>query len=238
VEAVDSTFLERTLGDGSGYLFEHRFLNGFHGEYLGDEYDAYKVRFDAQTHRLEPDVVLYSPIRDLFYEINQEVDGVWRQRVSQYIDLRQLVTHVAIETFLAEADGFIGTAGMANFYLYRPAATTLHRVLAWDRDTTFQEIDSGVFARVEDNALLRRALVFTDLRGLYLDVLEACSRAASTDRWMESEIVRADALIRDAVHEDTGRLYSNEEYERGVAHLVSFARSRPAFVLDEVAKVR
>ena len=64
---------------------------------------------------------------------------VWRERVGWLVDLNQVVTHVAIETFLAELDGFLGGSGMANFYLYRPVATNVHRLLAWDRDTTFQD---------------------------------------------------------------------------------------------------
>src|SRR5687767_6137762 len=151
VESVDTRFLARELGDGLGYLFEHKFAGGFHGEFLGDDYAPYKVRFEPQTHRLESDYTLYAPIRELFREVNQDVDQVWRERVGWLVDLNQLVTHVAIETFLAEHDGFLGGAGMANFYLYRPVATNVHRLLAWDRDTTFQEIDAPIFARAAEN---------------------------------------------------------------------------------------
>ena len=238
VEAVDADFLARTLGDGSGYLFEHKFAGGFYGEYLGDDYEPYKLRFAAQTHRLESDTMLYLPLRDLFYEVNQEVDGVWRDRVSRYIDLPQVVTHVAIETFLAEIDGFLGTAGMANFYLYRPDNVGLHRLLAWDRDTTFQAVDSAIFARVQDNALFRRALAFGDLRTLYLDTLAECARVAAADRWLETEIVRAHLLIRDAVYEDAAKPASNEEYERAIAGLVSFAQQRSGLVAEAVATAR
>jgi spore coat protein CotH len=238
VEAVGPKFLSRELGDGLGYLFEHRFLNGFHAEDLGDDFTPYKLRFDAQTHELESDTTLYSPIRALFREANRDVDGVWRERVSWYIDLPQLVTHVAIESFLGEVDGFLGSAGMANFYLHRPVATNVHRLIAWDRDTTFQAIDSPIFLRIDDNALFHRAMQFADLRALYLDVLEQCARSAEQERWLEAEIVRAHSLIRDAVYGDVRKLASNEEYEVAVAHLLSFARHRPQFVLDEVAGAR
>lgn len=238
VEAVDADFLARTLGDGSGYLFEHRYVGGFHGEYLGDAYDPYKQRFDAQTHRLEADAVLYAPVHDLFREVNQDVDGVWRDRVSQYIDLPQLVRYVAIETFLGEVDGFLGGAGMANFYLHRSADSTVHRVLPWDRDTTFQIVDDAIFTRVHENELFRRALSFGDLRTLYLDVLAECSRAAAEDRWLENEIIRTHTLIRDAVQQDTRKLHSYEEYERAIAHLLAFAQRRPVFVTDEIARSR
>jgi spore coat protein CotH len=237
-EAVDSVFLARELGDGLGYLFEHKFANGFFGEFLGDDYAPYKVRFEAQTHRMESDYTLYAPIRQLFREVNQDVDMVWRERVSWLVDLNQVVTHVAIETFLAEFDGFLGGSGMANFYLYRPIATNVHRLIAWDRDTTFMDIESPIFARSEENALISRALRFADLRTLYLDVLEQCARAAAQDGWLEAEIVAAHQLIRDAAYEDGSKPSTNEEYDLATAHLISFAQRRPAFVLDEVGKAR
>ena len=238
VEPVDADFLSRTVGEGSGYLFEKKFITPFLGEYLGDDLANYRWHFEAQTRRLEPDSSLYSPIRDLFREVNHEVDNVWREWVNQYIDLQQLISHVAIETFLAELDGFLGTAGMANFYLYRPADQSIHRVLAWDRDTTFQEIDSSIFARTTDNVLFHRALSFPDLRDLYLDVLERCARSAAEGDWLEGQILRADALIRESVYQDTSKLFSNEAYDQAVAHLVEFAKRRSTYVLSEVAKAR
>ena len=238
VEVVDSAFLARELGDGLGYLFEHRYVDGFYGEFLGEDYAPYKLRFDAQTHRLESDYTLYAPIRELFREVNQDVDSGWRERVSWLIDLPQVMTHVAIETFLAEFDGFLGGSGMANFYLYRPLAANTHRLLAWDRDTTFQEVESPIFARASNNALMSRALRFADLRKLFLDVLEQCALAAAQDRWLEWEIYRAYELVRDAAHEDSAKPFSNEEYELAVGHLMSFAQRRSAFVLEEVAKAR
>jgi spore coat protein CotH len=238
VESVDDAFLARELGDRLGYLFEHKFVGGFYGEFLGEDYKPYKFRFAAQTHRLEGDYTLYAPIRELFREVNQDVDLVWRERVSWLVDLNQVVTHVAIETFLAEFDGFLGGSGMANFYLYRPVATNVHRLITWDRDTTFQDIESPIFARVADNALISRALRFPDLRTLYLDVLEQCARAAAQDRWLEAEIYQAHLLIRDAAYEDGAKQWTNEEYELSIAHLMSFAQRRPVFVLDEVRKAR
>ena len=238
VEAVDSDFLKRTLGENSGYLYDYKHITKFVAEDLGDNLEAYKVHFEAQTHRLEPDHILYSPIRNLFREVNHDVDGAWRDRVGAQIDLRQLVTSVAIETFLAESDGFLGYAGMANFYLYRPADQTVHRLLPWDRDSTFQEIDSPIFLRTDENVLFRRALAFGDLRTLYLDVLERCARSAIEGRWLEKEIERVNALIKEAVYADTSKRFSNEEYDRGVDYLLQFSRRRPEFVLEEVARAR
>jgi spore coat protein CotH len=172
VEAVDARFLKRELGDDLGYLFEHKWVDGFRAQDLGEDYRVYKKRFEARTHRLESNSTLYAPIQALFHEVNSDVDGVWRERVGWFIDLSQFVTHVAIEMFLGEVDGFLGYAGMANFYLYRPVNSNVHRLIAWDRDSTFQDLQSGVFLRAEENALFSRAMQFADLRKLYFDVLE------------------------------------------------------------------
>ena len=147
-------------------------------------------------------------------------------------------TVIAGPTFLAEYDGVLGEFGMANFYLYRPVQTNVHRLIAWDRDTTFQDPKSPLFARVAENALMSRALRFGDLRTLFLDVLENCARSAVQDQWLENEIAGAHQLIRAAAYADSAKRSSNEEYEIAIAHLMSFARLRPAFVLDEVAKSR
>ena len=238
VEPVDSAFLARETGDGLGYLFEHKFLNGFYGEFLGEEFTPYKLRFQAETHRLEDDYTLYAPIRELFRQVNTETDASWRERVSWFIDLHQLATHVAVETFLAEFDGFLGGSGMANFFLHRPVASNVHRVIAWDRDTTFQAIDAPIFARADENALFRRMMAFPDLRALFLDVLDQSARSAAQDDWLWWEVLRGHELIKSAVYDDLRKPFSNDEYEQAVAHLVEFARSRPAVVADQVAKSR
>ncbi len=238
VEPVDGDFLVRAFGEKSGYLFERHFLQPFLGEDLGDELTAYRRVFEPRNHELEADTVLYSPIRDLFHEVNQPVDTVWRERVGRYIDLPQLVTHVAIETFLSEADGVLGFAGMANFYLYRGPSSDRHRLIVWDKDRAFSAVDSPIFLRVEQNVLLSRALAFGDLRALYLDVLEQCARAAAGDGWLEGEIVRLSRLIDVAAREDVRKPYDDETHEMAVEFLKQFARQRPSFVLQEIARER
>ena len=238
VEPIDKEYLARTLGENDGYLLNHKFLDGFHAEDLGDDLSAYKTRFEAQTHQQEADSIIYSPVRELFREVNHPVDGAWRSRVSEYLDLDRFVTYLAIENFLSEDDGFLGYAGMANFYMYRRADSNTHRLLPWDRDSTFVNIERPIFNRVDENILVRRVLRFEDLRKRYLDTLEQCARSASENNWLDTEIRRVSGLIQNAVHEDNVKLFSNEEYDKEVVFLTDFAKRRPEFVLNEVAKAR
>ena len=144
VESVDKAYLARTIGENSGYLYSYQFKSPFHGEYLGEEFEPYKSRFEPQTHEKEGDTKLYLPIHDWLREVNAPDDAVWRERVEQYVDLTQFMTHVAIESFLAENDGLLGAEGMNNFYLYRPEGTNRHRFLPWDKDNSFLVVDYSI----------------------------------------------------------------------------------------------
>jgi hypothetical protein len=80
--------------------------------------------------------------------------------------------------------------------------------------------------------------MFDDLRARYLDTLERCARAAAEDRWRDGEMRRMADLIKDAVYSDPKKLFSNDEYDQAIVFMTDFAKWRPGFVLDQVAKAR
>jgi hypothetical protein len=238
VEEPGADFAARATGETGGYLFEYHWVTPYYGEDLGGDLSAYKPLFEPRTHELEADSTLYGPIRELFRQVNLPDDSVWRDRVEQYLDLSQFVTHVAIETFVAENDGVLGYEGMNNFYLYRYAGTTRHRLFPWDKDNAFLFIDKPVLDRADENIVFRRALAYPDLRELYLEVLEQCARSAADEDWLGAEIERELSLIASAAHDDTRKQYSNETFDQEIEFLREFARRRPAIVLAEVARLR
>jgi spore coat protein CotH len=236
-EAIDDAFLRRSFGE-TGYAFEYHWVRPFYGESLGGNLAAYRPLFEPQNHTLEADATLFGPIRSLFDEVNGPDDAVWRERVSEWLDLEQFVTHAAIEMFLSELDGVVGYAGMNNFYLYRDSGTSRHRVIPWDRDNSLQSIESSIFLRADENVILRRAIAFGDLRTLYLDVLERCARAALEEGWLGALVESAASVIERAALDDPNKPFSNERFSEEVEFLRVFARERPAFVLREVARTR
>jgi spore coat protein CotH len=241
VESVDEPFLSRTLGGDQGYLFSFQHQGHdepWRAEYLGDEYRLYKRFFEPETHQLEADAIVYGPIRELFREVNGPEDAVWRERVEQYVDLWQFVRHVAIEVFLAEGDGFLGSAGMNNYFLYRPAGTNVHRWIPWDKDSALLDSRFGIFTRADENVLFRRALAFSDLRTHYLNVLEECAQVAATDGWLLGQVEQLAALAEAPAREDTLKQFSTEAWAGAVDLIRQFAIERPAFVAREVARAR
>ena len=238
VESVDEQFLARTHGEHDGYLFSFQHRGPWHAEDRGDEYQTYKDFFEAETHELEPDVIVYGPIRDLFREVNGPDDAVWRERVERYVDLPQLVRHTAIEVYLGEIDGLLGVNGMNNFFLHRPAGSTVHRWIPWDKDSALLDSRFGIFTGVDENILLRRTLAFPDMRSLYLDVLEECAQVTSNEGWLLAEVERLAALADPSVREDSLKQFSTEAFVGAVELIRQFVRERPAFVMREVANAR
>lgn len=238
VESVDNSYLDRTLGEHAGYLYSYQFQGAFHGEYLGEEFEPYKEKFQPQSHEKEGDSKLYLPIHDWLREVNEPDSSAWRQRVARYIDLEQFMTHVAIEGFLAEDDGVLGVNGMNNFFLYRFPDSTRHRLLPWDKDGAFLVIDYSIFQRAHENLIFQRAYAYPDLRELYFQVLEAAARSAMEDGWLEAEVMRVAELVAPAVEEDTRKPFSTEAFYESVAFMKEFAQLRSKLVLQQVAKAR
>jgi spore coat protein H len=238
VESVDNNYLARTIGEDSGYLYSYQKQGPFYGEYLGEDLDAYKLLFEAQNHEKEGNTKLYLPIHDWLRQVNEREDGVWRERVEEYVDLQQFMTHVALEVFLAENDGILGAEGMNNFYLYRFADSKRHRLLPWDKDNSFLVVDYSIFQRADENVLFRRAFAFADLRELYFQVLESAARSAAEDGWLEAEVERLAEQIAATVAQDTRKPFSTDAFFESVEFLKEFARQRSKFVLDQVRDAR
>jgi len=241
VEDIDANFLTRALGEnaGSGYLYEYHWNFKWTGADLGDGLDIYEQLFEARTHELEADALVYGPVRDLFREINGPDDAVWQTRVEQLLDLKQLVTMVAIEMFVGESDGWTGAFGRANFYLYRPPGTTRFQLIPWDRDHAMTEdVNQSILYRTADDSLFSRAMRIPELYTHYLNELQRCAESAAQDGWFEGEVAKYAALVADAAHEDTRKKFTNTEYETETTNVMVYARLRSARVLAQVDKAR
>jgi spore coat protein CotH len=237
VESLDDQFLTR-VGAGDGYLFEFHWLQPYYFEDLGDDLNAYVPFFEARTRDTESLTTLYTPIRQMLAAINEPSDTLWRSRVEPYVDLPQLLTHVAVETFLSEFDGLLGYAGLNNFYIYRSAGSTRHQFFPWDRDNAFQEVDASIFRRADENILVRRALTYPDLYSYYLDALEQTARAAAQDGFLDSQIRTGAAVIEADAAVDINTPFTQDQRLNAIASLLEFARRRPDIVLAQVADAR
>ena len=235
VESVDEDFARRAFGE-PGYLFEYEYDTEWFLSYPGPELEKYRELFDPVTHRRSRLDALYGPLHELFRGVNESPDEEFQSLVGRYLDLPLFMRHVAAQNFAAQLDGILGYAGVNNFYVYRPERSPRSQILAWDEDNAFFAADYPILQGHERNILMRRAMAVPELRAVYVDSLLAAADAA--DGWLEDEIRRQRALIREALQSDDLKPFTNAQVEDAETKLLEFARSRPAIVRRAVANLR
>jgi spore coat protein CotH len=250
IEPIDKVFLARVFGtdaDGvalnNGYLYEYAWKDDYHFEYLGPDLRIYADLFEAKTRESEAPSVLYGALEDLFRDFNEVPDDDFESVVGAQLGLPLLVRYLAVENFLADRDGALGYWGANNFYLYRFPSARPMQLIAWDKDLAFWAVDYDIVQGAAENVLARRALSHPDLYRLYLQTLLECAAAAtepasadSTAGWLEAEVQKETAQIRQAGLADTGKPFTNERFEDELAKVLAFAKGRSAFVVREAQK--
>jgi uncharacterized protein (TIGR03437 family) len=243
VESIDKRYLKRVYNEEDGYLFQYEWNGIYRFEYLGSDPTRYVPSpFQPQTHERDPEAaVLVSMIRDM----NQAADADFARAIAPYIDLKQFMTHLAVETFVAEFDGILANTGMANFWLYRFEKKNLFHFLVWDKDRSFADPELALFRGFADNVLTRRALTVPEARRAFLEGLLRCAILAGGEQgWLEHQINRVYSQIQDAAYQDPNKLCpdavgalqrcTNLQFDDGVRKVREFAAQRSIFVRQAV----
>lgn len=259
VESIDKTWLQKNLGEDSGTLYKYDYNvddRPYYFEWRGSDPAAYVPSpFKPETNESDPQP---ASLVDMISVINDAPAALFKQQIAQFLDMGQFIKHIAVEIFLADSDGFNGNWGMNNFYLYRYNNQNLYKFIPWDKSEAFKDGPTyPIFHNIYDvpeairNRLTMRVLNDPQLRTQFLDTLAECARSAAelivdtpettppdTRGWLEREVEREYAQIRNAALADTTKTYTNEEFEAAVEAMRVFARERSAFVTSEVAKAR
>lgn len=237
VEEINAQMLTR-IGNDEGVLFEYKFLGPYRAQDLGTALDPYVPLFEARTHESRPVDTLYAPLRDLLAASGAATGESWRSMVDSRLDLRQMLTYLAVETFTADNDGLLGYDGMNNFYLQRPDAGTQHQFLPWDKDQAFGDVEADIFLRADENVLVRQALAFSDLREVYLAALQQVASLADADGWLASELEATAALVDEAARQDMRKQFDEPTRAEALTSLRAFIAARGALVRTQVDKAR
>jgi len=259
VESIDKTWLQKNLGEDGGTLYKYDYNvddRPYYFESRGSDSAAYVPSpFKPETNESDPQP---ASLVDMIRVINDAPAALFKQQIAQFLDMGQFIKHAAIEIFLADSDGFNGNWGMNNFYLYRYNNQNLYKFIPWDKSEAFKDGPTyPIFHNIYDvpeairNRLTMRVLNDPQLRTQFLDTLAECARSAAepvidtpetappdTRGWLEREVEREYAQIRDAALADTTKTYTNEEFEAAVEAMRVFARERSAFVTSQVAQAR
>ena len=242
VESVDKEFLQRVFGENDGFLFSYQWTFRYYFGDRGTDPASYvPIPFEPETHEDDPKPeVIVELVQTINHSPNFPVE------INTYLDLKKFVRHIAVETFLADRDDFIGDYGMANFFLYRPENKNQFGLIAWDKSEAFTSPLFDIFQNIKNvapefgNQLVSRVLGIPDLYTLYLDTMLECVSSINqpgTDDprgWLDREISRENAQIRDAAFTDPVKPFANGDYDAAVSFLHDFAQRRGPFVTQQV----
>ena len=246
VESIDKSFLARVFGSigddtqNDGHLFEFDYFDPWMFGYLGPVLESYKTRFDPKTHENKSDAELYGPIENLVRLANELEPAQFQSVLGEHLDLNAFMRYVAAQNFAGQNDGFLGYAGMNNFYFYRLENSVRHVFLAWDEDNAFFDPAFPISMRHEENILTRKAMQVPELSAAYNNLLLEAA-AVSTEPtgpdlvgWFEYETRRQLDLVNDALRDDPAKPYTMDAHDNARDLVIQFARGRARNVREQL----
>jgi spore coat protein CotH len=253
VEEVNKELLARVFGtigedtQNDGHLYEYKYQTDqppWLFTYFGSDLAPYKLRFKPETHESESDEKLYRRIEQIVKKANELPSDRYLEELDPLLDLRAFIRYQAVQNFVGENDGFVGYAGMNNFYFYRKENSEQHVFIAWDEDNAFWGPEYPLTLRHEENVLMRKAMEVPELRDLYYQVLTETQRLADTPPegsqfrtgWLEQEIRRQLELVNDAIREDPVKPYSYDEHVTQRNAMIQYATERGRYVTENVPR--
>lgn len=235
VESVDKDFLARVYGvigedtQNDGWLYEFVWQEDWRFTDLGSDLEAIKLRFDATTHESRPDEEKYRQVQELISLANQTPIERFVDVIGPRFDIAGFIRFVAAQAYLGETDGFLGSFGINNFYLYRLENQIQHVLIAWDTDNTFWGPTFPI--RPDDtNVLMQKLMRIPQYEALWYQELARANELAEADSWLASEINRQAQMIDAAMKEDISKPYSNNAYGSELGEMLAFAPARITYM--------
>jgi spore coat protein CotH len=231
VEPVSKPFLRQRLGEDGGNLFDYEWVENYYFTFKGSDPTLYVPRpFEPETNE---DSLDSSGLVAFIRVVNEAPAESFASAVSGFLEVEEFLTYLAVENALAENDGFLGFAGMNNFYLYQYGGQNRFTFIPWDKDTAFQEESWPLFQRVEENVITRRLFEDPALQRTYANqVLRAVDSFVNRE-WLLPQLEAAYGQIREAALVDPHKPFSNEEFELAVLKLTAVIESRRADVHEQ-----
>ena len=238
-EEVSSSFLKANFGEDTGYLYEfkHQPTDTWSFQDPGPRLGWYVPHFDAKTHKYDSVANLYMPIRDLVERINDAPQSDLESALAKYLDVNAFITMVAVQNFVAQTDGLVGSVGTNNFYLYRFTNRPFSVLIPWDQENAFgsNSVDLPPWWNMDSNVLASKIWSEPKYRARYFAALLQVTSLASTDNWLGAEAAREYQQIRDAVYADPWAPYPVEQFESIHATIQQYILQRPDYVRQYVA---
>jgi hypothetical protein len=199
-------------------------------EYLGDNVDVYRSVYSIKNKDRPEN---WEALMELIRVLNQTPPERLVEELEPILDIDETLRFLAIDIALLNSDGY--WARNSDYSIYRDEDGRFH-ITAYDANEALRD-SSGFMGRrfrggggadgIEvsplqamgdrSKALIHRLLAVPELRARYLEHIRDIA-----ENWLDWERIeplaeRYQALIGEVVADDTHKLYSTEDFTRGVA---------------------
>ncbi len=229
MEPINKDFLERTVSDNGGDLYEYSWAEPWHWSPRSGAESIFKLRTNKKSASARA-------LSDFVTALSSANSSNFSSTAGRHLDVASLLRYFAVEVFLADTDGLAGDQGTNNFFLYRRARDGNFQFLPWDKDATFVHYERSIWQGVPQCELLRKVLDVPEYRQAFLAELDRVVRLVESDgnsflRYA-TEMLN---LTRPYALADPVRRYKPAEYEESVTTLLHFLKERPRLLREQLA---
>ncbi|MDG5813879.1 CotH kinase family protein [Chitinispirillales bacterium ANBcel5] len=209
VEQVDDQLITRYYEDDTGRLFKA----GNDGAFMTFSVDAFS-NFDRKEGSND-----WSNFIDMMDKLNNTSDEEFVEVISEVLDLKSCITHLAYTMVLSHFDSYTGSG--RNFYLYENPKSGRFEILPWDLDQSFgvytnnwDVINADIvdISNLDQRPLNRRIIENDSLRNVYFDFLERMLNEAANPEQIAAEADRIKERIKEHVKNDPNKFYTYEDF--------------------------
>jgi spore coat protein H len=165
--------------------------------------------------------------------LNNEPDETFPEEIEKIMDVDEVLRFLAVSTVIVHLDNYIGMGH--NYYLYENDGRFV--IIPWDLNMAFGTFNSGLDRNrlinyyideptagpVADRPLVDRLLSCQPYLDTYHGYIEELLDGPFDVDRMNSRIDELAALIRSYVESDELKLYSTEDFERGLSEDIRVA---------------
>src|SRR5437868_14872695 len=206
IEQVDKTFLKDRFGNGKGLLMKPERLRGI--EYLGENWDAYKARYQPKHDATPAEAKRVIEFAKL---VAQGSDEQFAKEIGSYLDVDEFLRFLAATAMLSNLDSVL-TMGH-NFYIYLNPATNKLVFLPWDMDLSLagfpmagspdQQLDLSLnHPYVGQNRLIDRLLAVKSVNEKYQKVLKDLAATAFSKEKLLADVDTIEKATKEVKAKD------------------------------------
>lgn len=226
VEQIGDSYLERNFDNAYGALYK---ANGGTGSELNwlKTIESY-TGLDLKSEKSNDDILL-----DMLDELNNGTD------IESVLNVDEALGFIALNVLTSNMDSYLGQ-NKHNYYLYEDDG--LFNVLPWDYNMAFGGlggsgilIDEPTTGNLAERPLVAKLLAVDEYKETYHEIVAKAIEGYLSKDVLAARVQEIRDLISPYVKADPSSFYTYDEYESGIATVLSLNTTQTTSIAQQLA---